>query len=123
MQGRKDEVMTVHLVGNDIEFKIDFTRTLFPGYEAIYKDEDKIDNYLERFPDFAIGTKVPVVEKSAEQKFTQPPTHYSEAKIVKLMEEVGIGRPSTYASTIDTLRKRKYIDNENGILITTKKEN
>lgn len=121
MQGRKDEVMTVHLVGNDIEFKIDFTRTLFPGYEAIYKDEDKIDNYLERFPDFAIGTRVPVVEKSAEQKFTQPPTHYSEAKIVKLMEEVGIGRPSTYASTIDTLRKRKYIDNENGILITTKK--
>ena len=57
--------------------------------------------------------------KEAEQKFTQAPAHYSEAKIVKLMEEVGIGRPSTYASTIETIRKRKYVDDQSGILTVT----
>ncbi|HHT67547.1 MAG TPA: type I DNA topoisomerase [Erysipelotrichaceae bacterium] len=121
MQNKKDEQMTIFLSGEEIMFKIDFTRTLFKGYEAIYKYEDDQDNYLDHFPDFVLGESFPVVEKDTEQKFTQAPAHYSEAKIVKLMEEVGIGRPSTYASTIDTLRKRKYVENDKGILITTKK--
>lgn len=60
-----------------------------------------------------------VASSSVEQKFTNPPSRYSEAKIVKLMEEVGIGRPSTYASTISTLKKRKYVVEEKGILTVT----
>ena len=123
MQSKKDEQMTVYLECNGLKFKLDLTRTLFKGYEAIYKDTEKEENHFDYFPDFANDEKFLVTLKETEQKFTQPPAHYSEAKIVRLMEEVGIGRPSTYASTIDTIRKRKYVTDEAGILITTKQGN
>ena len=119
MQSKKDEQMTIFLKGNDLLYKLDLTRTVFKGYEAIYADGEKEENHFDYFPDFEIGEEFKVVEKNAEQKFTQAPAHYSEAKIVKLMEEVGIGRPSTYASTIDTIKKRKYVSDESGILVTT----
>ena len=120
MQSKKDEQMTVYLSSNGLTFKLDLTRTLFKGYEAIYKDTEKEENHFDYFPDFANDEQFKVILKETEQKFTQPPAHYSEAKIVRLMEEVGIGRPSTYASTIDTIRKRKYVTDEAGILVTTK---
>ena len=119
MQSKKDEQMTIFLKGNDLLYKLDLTRTVFKGYEAIYADTEKEENHFDYFPDFEIGEEFKVIEKNAEQKFTQAPAHYSEAKIVRLMEEVGIGRPSTYASTIDTIKKRKYVSDESGILITT----
>ena len=119
MQSKKDEQMTIFLKGNDLLYKLDLTRTVFKGYEAIYADGEKEENHFDYFPYFEIGEEFKVVEKNAEQKFTQAPAHYSEAKIVKLMEEVGIGRPSTYASTIDTIKKRKYVSDESGILVTT----
>ena len=123
MQSKKDEQMSVYLEGDGLTFKLDLTRTLFKGYEAVYKDTEKEENHFDSFPDFADDEQFEVVLKETEQKFTQPPAHYSEAKIVRLMEEVGIGRPSTYASTIDTIRKRKYVTDESGILITTKQGN
>ncbi len=119
MQSKKDEQMTIYLKGNDLLYKLDLTRTLFKGYEIIYADTEKEENHFDYFPDFADGEEFNVVEKNAEQKFTQAPAHYSEAKIVRLMEEVGIGRPSTYASTIDTIKKRKYVTDESGILTVT----
>ena len=119
MQSKKDEQMTIYLEGNGLMWKLDLTRTLFKGYEAVYIDTEKEDNHFDYFPDFAEGEQFKVTQKDAEQKFTQAPAHYSEAKIVKLMEEVGIGRPSTYASTIETLRKRKYVDDQSGILTIT----
>ena len=119
MQPKKDELMTVYLEGDGLLYKLELSRTLFKGYEVIYSDEEKKENHFDYFPDFEIGETFEVIEKSSEQKFTQPPAHYSEAKIVRLMEENGIGRPSTYASTIDILRKRKYVDNEGGILTIT----
>ena len=123
MQSKKDEQMTIYLEGNGLNAKLDLTRTLFKGYEAVYADTEKEENHFEYFPDFEIGEKFNVVTKEAEQKFTQAPAHYSEAKIVRLMEEVGIGRPSTYASTIETIRKRKYVDNDSGILTITQQGN
>ena len=119
MQSKKDEQMTIYLEGNGLLYKLDLTRTLFKGYEVIYADTEKEENHFDYFPDFNDGEEFKVISKSSEQKFTQPPAHYSEAKIVRLMEEVGIGRPSTYASTIDTIKKRKYVDDENGILTVT----
>ena len=119
MQSKKDEQMTIFLKGNDLLYKLDLTRTLFKGYEVIYADTEKEENHFDSFPDFADGEEFKVIEKGAEQKFTQAPAHYSEAKIVRLMEEVGIGRPSTYASTIDTIKKRKYVEDESGILTVT----
>ena len=119
MQSKKDEQMTIYLEGNGLLYKLDLTRTLFKGYEVIYADTEKEENHFDYFPDFNDGEEFKVISKSSEQKFTQPPAHYSEAKIVRLMEEVGIGRPSTYASTIDTIKKRKYVNDENGILTVT----
>ena len=119
MQSKKDEQMTIYLKGNDLLYKLDLTRTVFKGYEVIYADTEKEENHFDYFPDFADGEEFKVIEKNAEQKFTQAPAHYSEAKIVRLMEEVGIGRPSTYASTIDTIKKRKYVEDESGILTVT----
>ena len=119
MQSKKDEQMTIYLTGNGLMWKLDLTRTLFKGYEAVYADSEKEENHFDYFPDFAEGKEFKVTLKEAEQKFTQAPAHYSEAKIVKLMEEVGIGRPSTYASTIETIRKRKYVDDQSGILTVT----
>ena len=119
MQSKKDEQMTIYLKGNDLMYKLDLTRTIFKGYEVIYADTEKEENHFDYFPDFDAGESFKVIEKNAEQKFTQAPAHYSEAKIVRLMEEVGIGRPSTYASTIDTIKKRKYVEDQSGILTVT----
>ncbi|MBQ6921358.1 MAG: type I DNA topoisomerase [Bacilli bacterium] len=118
MKGKKEETLVVQLSSNGVKFKLEFTRTLFPGYEIIYKDEDEIKHY-KNLPSINVKDELTLVKKEIEQKFTTPPSRYSEAKIVKLMEEVGIGRPSTYASTISTLKKRKYVDEEKGILIVT----
>jgi len=118
MKPKKEEVLTVTLEDHGVEFKFEFNRTIFKGFEAAYRDNDKKD-YFGAFPDINVGDQFPISEKKVEQKFTQPPARYSEAKIVKLMEEVGIGRPSTYASTIETLRTRKYVEDDKGILKIT----
>ena len=118
MKGKKEETLVVSLSSNGVNFKLEFSRTLFPGYEIVYKDEEETKHY-KNIPSINEHDVLTVVKKDIEQKFTTPPSRYSEAKIVKLMEEVGIGRPSTYASTISTLKKRKYVDEEKGILIVT----
>ena len=114
MKAKKVEVEEVLLENNGYIFSLEFTKTIFPGYELVYKDEDK--DYKGNIPSVNKDEIFTLIEKKAEQKFTQPPAAYSEARLVKLMEEVGIGRPSTYSSTIETLKKRGYVDNENGIL-------
>lgn len=118
MKGKKEETLVAHLSSNGVKFKLEFTRTLFPGYEIVYKDEEETKHY-KNLPSLNANDELTIVKKEIEQKFTTPPSRYSEAKIVKLMEEVGIGRPSTYASTISTLKKRKYVDEEKGILNVT----
>ena len=118
LKSKKEEVLSVILDSEGSKYKLELTRTLFPGYEIIYKDEEETKHY-KNLPEINIGDELTVSDKSIEQKFTTPPSRYSEAKIVKLMEEVGIGRPSTYASTISTLKKRKYVEEEKGILIIT----
>ena len=118
LKGKKEEALTVNLDVNGVSFKSEFVRTLFPGYEIIYKDEEEVKHY-QTLPEIKEGDSFLVVSSNVEQKFTNPPSRYSEAKIVKLMEEVGIGRPSTYASTISTLKKRKYVVEEKGILTVT----
>ena len=118
MKGKKEETLSILLDSNGIKFKLDFVRTLFPGYEIIYKEEEEVKHY-KNLPDVKVGEELVISSKEEEQKFTTPPSRFSEAKIVKTMEEVGIGRPSTYASTISTLKKRKYVEEEKGILYVT----
>lgn len=119
MKPKIEEVLVVTLKSNNLLFKFELTRTLFKGYEILISEPNETKEYEGTFPDIQEGMHLSLVKKSAEQKFTQPPARYSEAKLVKIMEDVGIGRPSTYASTIKLLRDRKYVEDVDGILKTT----
>ena len=118
MSSKVEKVLSIILSDDNYNYNLEFTHTSFRGYDVIYKD-DEGDEYRGSFPNINVGDKFVITSKEGEQKFTEAPAHYSEAKIVKLMEEVGIGRPSTYATTIDTLRERKYVNNASGILTLT----
>ncbi|MDR0934790.1 MAG: type I DNA topoisomerase [Erysipelotrichaceae bacterium] len=118
MAPKKEEITTVTLESNGVVFALEGKRTVFEGYEAIYHFEEEYQPNIE-LPKIEEGEKFKIVKKEKEQAFTQPPSRYSEAKVVKIMEEVGIGRPSTYASTIAILQKRKYVSDTGGILVST----
>ena len=116
MKPKKEEVLTTMLESGGNIFKLEFSRTIFDGFEVLYKYDQEKDDV---FPDLQVGDELIFTKKECEQKFTTPPARFTEAKIVKTMEELGIGRPSTYASTISTLKKRKYVTEEKGTLIIT----
>lgn len=83
----------------------------FPGYLAVYEEgkDDPEDEESGRLPQVADGAAATVRSAKADQHFTEPPPRYSEASLVKKMEELGIGRPSTYASILTVLRDRAYV--------------
>jgi DNA topoisomerase-1 len=84
---------------------------LFPGFLALYEEgrDDEADEDSRRLPRLREGDTPAKKGVAAEQHFTQPPPRYSEASLVKRMEELGIGRPSTYAATLQTLKDRDYV--------------
>jgi DNA topoisomerase-1 len=84
---------------------------LFPGYLALYEEgrDDEQDEDAKRLPRMSEGDTPAKKAVTAEQHFTQPPPRYSEASLVKKMEELGIGRPSTYASVLQVLKDREYV--------------
>lgn len=118
MAPKKEEITTVTFEENGLTFALQGSRRIFDGYEILYQYDDDafVDKYL---PKISEGEEFKITAKNKEQEFTQPPAHFSEARIIKTMEQVGIGRPSTYASTIAILQKRKYVTNESGVLKTT----
>ena len=87
---------------------------LFPGFLALYEEgrDDADDEDSRRLPRLREGDAPAKKKVTAEQHFTQPPPRYSEASLVKKMEELGIGRPSTYAATLQTLKDRGYVELE-----------
>ncbi|HEX8624415.1 MAG TPA: type I DNA topoisomerase [Allosphingosinicella sp.] len=87
---------------------------LFPGFLALYEEgrDDAEDDESRRLPRLREGDAPAKKKVTAEQHFTQPPPRYSEASLVKKMEELGIGRPSTYAATLQTLKDRGYVELE-----------
>ena len=116
---------TLILDNNNYKFKATGQVITFDGYLKVYKDyEDAKDKELPEITDNSIESKDIV----KEQHFTQPPSRYTEAKLIKEMEELGIGRPSTYATTMDIIKKRgyanivdkKFVPTDIGIEITDK---
>jgi DNA topoisomerase I len=83
----------------------------FPGFYAVYHEDqdDAVEEEDKRLPAFESGDVVAIEKLYGEQHFTQPPPRYSEASLVKALEQYGIGRPSTYASIISTLQNREYV--------------
>ena len=105
------------LEGNGLEFILSGTTTVFPGYSAIYGEFEDDENVS--FPEYKEGDEIEVVDGKADQKFTKSNPPYNVASIVRALEEQGIGRPSTYATTVDTLIKRKYVTAKRGVLAPT----
>ncbi|MGM0423341.1 MAG: type I DNA topoisomerase [Thermodesulfobacteriota bacterium] len=92
-------------------------RLIFPGFLKIYTPEDAQKE--SELPKLAEGQKLKLLQLQKEQKFTQPPARYSEASLVRSLEEKGIGRPSTYAQIISTLLEREYVRQEKRQFIPT----
>lgn len=91
---------------NGVQFRANGSRVKFDGYLKVYPSKNAKDNYL---PTLSINDKVKVEKMEPAQHFTQPPARYNEASLIKTLEEKGIGRPSTYSPTVETLRKRYYV--------------
>ena len=110
--------LQVEIQNGDYTFKTTGSKLVFDGYQRVYKtsvDEEK-DRIL---PALEVGEELTPVNVSGEQNFTQPPSRYTEASLVKELEEKNIGRPSTYAPTVGTLAERKYVKREKKTLVPT----
>lgn len=115
------DTMTVHLVNKNVEFRATGSKVKFKGFMTVYvestDDNKKVEDRL--LPDLEEGMEVNAKEITPNQHFTQPPPRYTEARLVRAMEEIGIGRPSTYAPTLDTIQRRGYTSMDNKRFIPT----
>ena len=111
MSAARFETVTVKIEGNGHRFTSAGSKLVFPGFLSVYQDEDKAENntVLMKIKE---NSKLVLEKLRDEQHFTQPPAHFTEASLVKALEELGIGRPSTYAPTITTLISRRYVTKE-----------
>ena len=102
--------ITVESENKKINFKANGSTIKFDGFLKVYKFEEKDEDLKNILPEVKIEDKVDIKKLTDEQHFTDPPPRYSEASLVKKMEELGIGRPSTYASIISVLSTRNYVE-------------
>ena len=112
MAAKELETTTVDLADGPYELRASATRTLFDGFAAVYTEgrDDGTDDDAERsLPRLAEGDRTTVREVTPTQHFTEPPPRYTEATLIKALEDNGIGRPSTYAATISTILDRGYV--------------
>ena len=118
MAPQQNESTTIELnVKDDYTFKATGSRVIFPGFSAVYEDAKKED--VPQLPALKKNDVAHTVEVLPEQHFTQPPPRYSEASLIKTLEELGIGRPSTYAPILDTIVSRNYVENTNKQFVPT----
>ncbi|MEG1789240.1 MAG: type I DNA topoisomerase, partial [Oscillospiraceae bacterium] len=102
-------------------FRSNYSEQRFAGYTAVYEEakDEESEDVKKPLPNLAEGAEVTLEKTSKEQQFTQPPTRYTEATLIRGMEEKGIGRPSTYAPTISTITSREYVVKEGRYLKPT----
>ena len=102
-------------------FRTNGSKLKFNGFMALYVEgtDDNLEEKDVILPDLKIGAEVKLKELIPSQHFTEPPARYTEASLVKMLEEKGIGRPSTYAPTITTILERRYVEKEKKILYPT----
>ena len=111
MADKELETTTVELSAEPYDLRASATRTVFDGFAAVYTEgfDDSTEEAERQLPPLAEGDRTDVRETTPEQHFTQPPPRYTEATLIKALEERGIGRPSTYAATISTITDRGYV--------------
>ena len=103
----------------DYTFTASASKMTFDGYLSVYEMDDEKKNENVKLFDLTEQSKLSLEELEQEQHFTQPPAHYTEASLVRALEELGIGRPSTYAPTISTIIARRYVTREKKNLFIT----
>ncbi|PWZ95869.1 type I DNA topoisomerase, partial [Staphylococcus pseudintermedius] len=115
------DTVAVDLTQNDVKFRANGQTIKFKGFMTLYveTDDDKGKEKENRLPKLEVGNEVLATKIDPAQHFTQPPPRYTEARLVKTLEELKIGRPSTYAPTIDTIQKRNYVKNESKRFVPT----
>ncbi|WP_181520532.1 type I DNA topoisomerase [Anoxybacillus ayderensis] len=115
------DTVAVELSNGSVVFRATGSTVKFPGFMKVYVEgtDDPKDEQQRLLPDFVEGERVFGKDIEGKQHFTQPPPRYTEARLVKTLEELGIGRPSTYAPTLDTIQKRNYVTLENKRFVPT----
>jgi DNA topoisomerase-1 len=119
MQPAKYETTTIKIDGNDFRFTTATSSLIFEGFMSVYTPEEEEEETGTPFDTLQEGDKLNLIQLNKSQHFTQAPAHYTEASLVKTLEELGIGRPSTYSPTITTIIGRRYIAKENKNLYVT----
>ena len=100
------DTMNVNLQQNNVDFRASGSKVKFAGFTKVYKRGKEKDNLL---PELKEGDNAQMISDDPAQHFTQPPARYTEAALIKTLEEDGVGRPSTYAPTLDTIQRRYYV--------------
>lgn len=115
------DTMSVDLKNGDVLFRATGSKIKFSGFMKVYVEgtDDQTEEKENMLPGLAEGDEVLKIDIDPKQHFTQPPPRYTEARLVKTLEELGIGRPSTYAPTLDTIQKRGYVSLENKRFVPT----
>lgn len=115
------DTMSVDLNNGEIVFRANGSKLKFPGFMKVYVEgtDDQSEEKEKFLPQMVKGDIVKSDLVDPKQHFTQPPPRYTEARLVKTLEELGIGRPSTYAPTLDTIQKRGYVALDNKRFIPT----
>lgn len=112
------DTASVDIEAGEYGLKASSTRLKFPGYKKIYNDNDD-EEIKNPIPKLEQNQLVQLIDIQAEQHFTQPPPRFTEASLVKLLEEKNIGRPSTYAPIIDTIIRRNYVERQSKQFVPT----
>ncbi|MGJ8728876.1 type I DNA topoisomerase [Listeria aquatica] len=105
------DTMRVDMENNGVRFRANGSKIKFAGFMKVYVESND-DNKEEKeniLPELKKGDKVTSESLEQRQHFTQPPPRYTEARLVRTLEEIGVGRPSTYSPTIDTIQRRNYV--------------
>ena len=115
------DTMSVLIQNNEAIFKATGSKIKFPGFMTLYIEgsDDQTDDSEKFLPELKVGDLLKSLNIEPRQHFTQPPPRYTEARLVKTLEELGIGRPSTYAPTIETIQKRGYVSQEQKNFVPT----
>lgn len=119
MQPARYETFSIGIEANSLRFTSNASRLVFEGFMSVYTPEEDEEETGIIFEGLQEGDELSLLQLKKSQHFTQPPPHYTEASMVKTLEELGIGRPSTIAPTITTLITRRYVAKENKNLYVT----
>lgn len=119
MQAAVYDTLSVKVVAGNYAFTLSASKLSFDGFMSVYVGDDEKEESNALLEKLEKGMELKLEELKHSQHFTQPPAHYTEASLVKALEEQGIGRPSTYAPTITTILARRYVVKENKNLYVT----